>query len=397
MFNLGVVNMAFGARTVAAGLLAVTMMSSFAAAQDAETQGVTDKEIKIGFFGPFGGPAYLYGKISMNGADAVFDKVNAAGGVHGRKLVLIREDDGCKAEQAIGAVKKLAYEEKVFAMMGGACSNSTVAARPEIEKSGVPFILNSATADGITDPPAANIFTTQTTGSVESRAQLDYAISHGAKKIALAVMKDAWGMSRYTPFMKYLEEKKVQLVENVELAGDAVDATPQALKLKASGADAVILMLYPKPAAVMMRDSLKLGYNPAWIGQSTISDLKAFGGQVGMPGALDHFVTISSTRFDPSNPQLKAWDERIKKLFPNDELSPFNFYGLGSALVLVEALNRAGPKPTRAKFLAEFGKLKNFKSEAYFGPITCNAPTSHQCNQNPGWFAWKNNTLVEVR
>jgi branched-chain amino acid transport system substrate-binding protein len=389
--------MAFKVQALAAGLLVATTVTSIAVAQNADTQGVTDKEIKIGFFGPFGGPAYLYGKISMNGAEAVFDKVNSAGGIHGRKLVLIREDDGCKAEQAIGAVKKLAYEEKVFAMMGGACSNSTVAARPEIEKSGVPFILNSATADGITDPPAANIFTTQTTGSVESRAQLDYALSHGAKKIALAVMKDAWGMSRYTPFMKYLEEKKVQLVENVELAGDAVDATPQALKLKASGADAVILILYPKPAAVMMRDSLKLGYNPTWIGQSTISDLKAFGGQVGMPTALDHFVTISSTRFDPSNPQLKEWEDRVKKLFPNDELSPFNFYGLGSALVLVEVLNRVGPNPTRSKFLDELGKLKNFKSEAYFGPITCNAPANHQCNQHPGWFAWKNNSLVEVQ
>ena len=281
--------------------------------------------------------------------------------------------------------------------MGGACSNSTIAARPEIEKSELPFLLNSATADGITDPPAKNIFTVQTTGSVESRAQLDYALSKGAKKIALVVMKDAWGMSRYTPFMKYVEEKKITLVENVELAGDAVDATPQALKLRASGADAVIVMLYPKPAAVMMRDSLKLGYNPMWIGQSTISDLKAFGGQVGLPGAMDNFVTISSTRFDASDPQLKAWDDRIKKLFPNDELSPFNFYGLGSAQVLAEVLERVGPQPTRTKFLAELGKLKNFKSEAYFGPITCDAPANHQCNQNPGWFAWKNDKLVEVK
>lgn len=133
--------------------------TSFAAAQTTSTQGITDKEIKIGMFGPFGGPAYLFGKISMNGAEAVFDKVNKEGGVHGRKLVLVREDDGCRAEGAIGAVKKLAYEAKVFAMMGGACSNSTIAARPEIEKSGLPFLLNSATADGITDPVAANIFT----------------------------------------------------------------------------------------------------------------------------------------------------------------------------------------------------------------------------------------------
>lgn len=372
-------------------------MGSTAFAQSTETQGVTDKEITIGQMGPFAGPAYLYGKISMNGAEAVFDQVNENGGIFGRKLVLIREDDGCKAEGAIGAVKKLAYETKVFAIMGGACSNSTLAARPEIEKAGIPFIVNSASADSITDPPVPNIFSVQPTGSIESRAQLDFAIAKGAKKIALAEMRDAWGMARYKPMLKYLEEKNVTLVEDVELANDTVDATPQALKLKASGADTVILILYPKPAAVLLRDSLKLGYNPTWLGPGTISDLKAFGEQVGLPGALDHFVAVSSTRFDPNDPKLKVWNERIKKLFPNDELSPYNFYGLGSALVVAEVLKRVGPQLTRTRFIEELGKLNNFRAEAYFGPITCHAPTNNQCNQHPGWAAWKDGKMVEFQ
>jgi branched-chain amino acid transport system substrate-binding protein len=375
------------------GLAAATI----ALAQNVETQGVTDKEVLIGQMGPFAGPAYLYGKISMNGAEAVFDQVNETGGIAGRKLVLVREDDGCKAEGAIGAVKKLAYETKVFAIMGGACSNSTLAARPEIEKSGIPFIVNSASADSITDPPVPNIFSVQPTGSVESRAQLDFAISKGAKKIALAEMRDAWGMARYKPMLKYLEEKHVTLVEDVEIANDTVDATPQALKLKASGADTVILILYPKPAAVLMRDSLKLGNNPMWIGPGTISDLKNFGDQVGLPGALDHFITVSSTRFDSNDPKLKVWNERIKKLFPNDELSPYNIYGLGSALVVAEVLKRVGPQLTRARFIEEFGKLADFRAETYFGPITCHAPTNNQCNQQPGWALWKDGKMVEFQ
>src|SRR6202034_998850 len=62
--------------------------ASAAFAQDAETQGVTDKEVSIGQMGPFAGPAYLYGRISINGAEAVFDQVNETGGIAGRKLVL---------------------------------------------------------------------------------------------------------------------------------------------------------------------------------------------------------------------------------------------------------------------------------------------------------------------
>jgi branched-chain amino acid transport system substrate-binding protein len=371
--------------------------ASAAFSQSIETQGVTDKEVLIGQMGPFAGPAYLYGKISMNGAEAVFDQVNESGGVAGRKLVLVREDDGCKAEGAIGAVKKLAYETKVFAIMGGACSNSTLAARPEIEKSGSPFIVNSASADSITDPPAPNIFSVQPTGSTESRSAVDFAIARGAKKIAIAEMRDAWGTARYKPMLKYLEEKHITVVADVELANDTVDATPQALMLKASGADLVILILYPKPAAILLRDSLKLGYNPTWLGPDTISDLKTFGEQVGLPGALDHFITASSTRFDLSDPKLKIWNERIKKLFPNDELSPYNIYGLGSALVVAEVLKRVGPQLTRSRFIEELGKLSDFRAETYFGPITCHAPTNNQCNQQPGWALWKDGKMVEFQ
>ncbi|MBB6305894.1 ABC transporter substrate-binding protein [Xanthobacter tagetidis] len=370
--------------------------SASAQAQDAQTQGITDTEVKVGAFGPFGGPAYLFGKIAMNGIEVVFDKVNAEGGINGRKLVLIREDDSCRAEGAIAAVKKLVYDEKVFALIGGACSNSTLAARAEIEKAGVPFILNSATSDAITTPVARNIFTSQITASVESRAQVDFAIARGAKKIAVVAMKDAWGMSRYTPLMKYLDEKGIKLVANLELSPDASDATPQALQLKAAGADAVILLLYPKPAAIMVRDATKLAFDPIWIGQSTINDLKAFNAQVGMPGALKNFASITSTKFDPSDPAIAAWNDRLKARFPNDEISPFNMYGLGSAQVFVEALKLAGRDLTRDKFLAALGQLKNFKSDAYFGPITCNAPTDHQCNRTPGWFAWKDDKLVTL-
>ena len=81
-----------------------------ASAQDVQMQGISDTEIRIGAFGPFAGPVYLYGKLVMNGVESVFDKVNAEGGVHGRKLVLVREDDNCKPEGAIAAVKKLAYD-----------------------------------------------------------------------------------------------------------------------------------------------------------------------------------------------------------------------------------------------------------------------------------------------
>ena len=363
----------------------------------ADTPGVSDKEIRIGAFGPFGGPVYLYGKLVMNGVEAVFDEVNEKGGVNGRKLVLVREDDNCKPEGAIAAVKKLAYQEKVFAIIGGACSNATLAATPELVKSGVPMVVNSAVADAITTPPKKNIFTTQLTSSIESRAQIDFALAKGFKKLAVVRMTDAWAMARYNPLMDYAKKKGIEFVENVELQIDAPDATPQALKLKSSGAEAVIMILYAKPGAVMVRDALKIGYKPFFVGQTAINDFEAFQEQVGIPNALKDFATITAFKRLPSDPEMKPFTDRIKKLFPNDRLSVFNMNGIGSAEVMVQAIKTAGSNLTREKFLNAMGKVTDFKSSVYAGDITCEAPSSHQCNQNPGWLALVDGKITLIK
>src|SRR5262249_7919944 len=165
--------------------LAIAFIAAFGA-QGADVPGVTDTEIKVGSFGPLTGPVYIYGKLTMNGVEVYFNKLNEKGGINGRKLVLVREDDFCKPEGGIAAVKKLVYEHKVFAIIGGGCSNSTLAARPEIEKAGVPFHVFAAVAGGIVDPPAPNIYTTQLTGSIESPGAGAWAGDRGAQTVATA-------------------------------------------------------------------------------------------------------------------------------------------------------------------------------------------------------------------
>jgi branched-chain amino acid transport system substrate-binding protein len=204
-------------------------------------------------------------------------------------------------------------------------------------------------------------------------------------------------MARWNPLEAYLKAKGITPVQDLELGIDANDATPQALKLKASGADAVIMVLYPKPAAVLIRDSLKIGGNPLWVGQTAINDFAAFDKQVGVPGALSKFATITSVAYQPTDPEMKDWATRLKKLFPNDELSTFNMNGIGSAQVLVEGLKRAGKDLTRDKFLAALGTIKDFKVDAYAGPITCDSPKSHQCNQAPGWLVLKDGKPVREK
>lgn len=348
--------------------------------------GLTPTTIKIGTFGALTGPGYLYGKLAMNGVDVVFDEVNRAGGINGRKLELVREDDRCDPASAIGAVQKLVSQDQVFALIGGGCSNPTLAARETIETSGLPFLVFASVHDGITTPPARNIFSTALTSTIESGAQVQFALDQGAKKVAVISMRDAWGRARYTPLMEALKAKGVKLVGDEEMSPDANDATAQVLRLKQTGADAVILVLFPKPAAVFVRDASKLGFKPLLIGQTGIADPAAFEDQVGVPGATANFRTISMVRYTPEDPAVDKWRRLIEAKFPGDRLSVFNQFGIGSAEVLVEALKRAGPDLTREKVITALAGIKDFQTEVYPGPITC-SETDHRCHKTPAWIS----------
>ncbi|MGZ5903905.1 MAG: ABC transporter substrate-binding protein [Reyranella sp.] len=375
----------------------VSLLMTVAALQPGQAQvpGVTKDTIKIGSFGALTGPGYLYGKLPMNGIDVVFDQVNAAGGINGRKLELVREDDRCDPAAAIGAVKKLIYEDKVFAIIGGGCSNATFAARETLVEAKTPVIIMASVHDGITTPVSPTIFSVALTSTIESQAQLQFALDQGAKRIAVISMRDAWGRARYTPLMEAFQKKGIKPVLDEEMAPDANDATAQVLRLKAANADAVLVLLYPKPAAIFMRDAQKLGFKPLAIGQSGIADPVAFEDQVGSPGATASFRTISMVRYTSEDPAVGAWRKAIEEKFPGDRLSVFNLFGIGSAEVMVEGLKRAGPDLTQEKLVAALNSLKDFQTDVYPGGITC-VETDHRCNKSPAWIAKEPGKPVRV-
>jgi branched-chain amino acid transport system substrate-binding protein len=199
-------------------------------------------------------------------------------------------------------------------------------------------------------------------------------------------MRDSWGRARYSPLMEDFKAKGIKPVADEEMSPDANDATAQVLRLKQTGADAVIMILYPKPAAVFARDAQKLGFKPLLIGQSGIGDPAAFEDQVGVPGATAKFRTISMVRHTPADPEMDKWRKLVEAKFPGDRLSVFNLFGIGSAQVLVEALKRAGPDLTRDKLISALASITDLKVDVYGGPISC-SNEDHRCNKSPVWIA----------
>jgi branched-chain amino acid transport system substrate-binding protein len=147
----------------------------------------------------------------------------------------------------------------------------------------------------------------------------------------------------------------------------------------------VLVVLFPKPAAVFARDAAKLGFKPLLIGQSGIADPTAFEEQVGMPGATANFVTISMVRYTPESLEVAKWSKAIEAKYPGDRLSVFNLFGIGNAQVLAEVLKRAGPELTRQAFLDAIVTLRDFPTDTYGGGITC-TKEENRCNKYPVWI-----------
>ncbi len=234
-------------------------------------------------------------------------------------------------------------------------------------------------------PVAPYIWSTALTASTESRAQVDFAKAHGAKRLAIIAQHDAWGNARYKPLMEKLKQEGITPVADEEIGVDANDATTQVLRIRQANADAVLLIVYPKATAVFMRDAHKVGYKPIYVGQTALSDLPALQQQVGIAGALDNFFSISQVGFAPEDSRMERWRALGEELFPGDRLSVYNLFGIASAQVVVEVLERAGRELTRERFKDEMDKLQNLDTGVYPGLITC-TPTDHQCNKVPTWI-----------
>lgn len=373
----------------AAGVLALGMSS----AALAQVPGVSDTTIRIGTFGPITGANFSFGKLPMNGLDAYFAMVNEAGGIDGRKLVLIRQDDQCDPAGSISTVRKLIHTENVFAIVGGSCSNGVVAAKPDIIESKIPFVNFAAASNLISSPKVENIFTTMLTSNLESKLQVKYLVEHGKKRIAVVSQRDAWGTDRYNTFMQEMKAQNLKPVADEELSMEANDATAQALRIQASKPDAVVVLNYPKPAAIFLRDAARLGFKSTFIGTSVIPDPLAFYEQVAIPGATDNFLSISPSKFGFEAPEAAAWRKRLEAMYPGEKGGGYNLYGIVAGEAVVAALKKAGKDLTREKFIAALEGITDLESELAPGKLNC---TDHQCLKSASWVRRTPDGKVEV-
>lgn len=377
--------------TPASALLVAMLLGGGAAL--AET-GVTKDSIKIGGMGPLTGPQAMLVVPSFNGVQAVFDEVNDAGGVHGRKLIYVKEDDECQPAKGVGAVKKLIHEAQPFMIVGGGCSNAAIAQKPEIVEAKIPWLIVASTADSLTEPPDPYIFSSQAAGWMEVSGMLQFAMDEGKKNIAVLWQADAWGKARIEALKAAFKRKNLEPVTIEEVAVEPTDLTATALKLQGLKPDAVILILFPKAGITYLRDAYKFGFTPLTVGPSPMAEIDVMAKGVGTTEAVNNFRALIAAGYSVDDPEVAKWKAIIEKRFPGDRFSVVHMFGIAAGQFAVEALRKVGPEPTREGIIKVFSTL-TLQTDTYAGPLKC-TPEDHQCHRTLGIFALKGGRVTAV-
>jgi len=366
----------------------------FSAPSRAET-GITNDTIRIGMFGPLTGPVSMYGYPINNGAYAVYKQINDQGGINGRKIEVVMEDDACDPAKARAAAKKLVDNDNVFIVHGGSCSAAAYAARSEFIRGKVPNVIMAATDDKISMPVNRYIFTTTLTGSQDGHTMLRFVKSNPAiKRLAVVRHDDDWALSRINAIREDLKAGGIDLVADEVLNRGASDATAQVLKIKEAKPDAIFIIAYPAESAVFVRDARKYTLTGTMIGSVGMMDIMDMAQRAGGADVAEGVYTNAFLKGPIDNPDMQPYADLLRKYFPDTRLQTLNFNGMSGAYAIVAALRAIGPNPSREAFIDALDKLKDVDGGPGYCRITF-TPDDHQgCHDAHMWMIKDGKVIV---
>jgi len=335
-----------------------------------DTTGVTKDTIRIGMFGPLTGPTAM-GSLPLLGATAIYKNVNDNGGINGRKIEVLVEDDACDPNKTIAATKKLIAQDQVFMIHGGWCSGTVMAIKPELKNHPeIPFMVLGAASTAISSPLQSNIFHPVATTVTVANSMVNFALSKpNATRIAIISHSDEWGKSHIEPAVAALKAKGLEPVEMVYLEHGSTDATSQLLRLRAAKPDVVLAILLQPELTIYLRDANKYGIKAPTIATQGVS-LEDMVKRVSNPAATRELYVFYPLSATLDAPAFKKWNDIYLAAHPKDPVETLSFMGMTGALAIVDAIKRSGPDLTREKFMAELNKLNDFNPGIQSGPLT---------------------------
>jgi len=366
-------------QALSAAILMLAAASTGALAQKKYDTGATDTEIKIGNIMPYSGPASATG-VSGKTEAAYFRKINAEGGINGRKITFISYDDAYSPPKTVEQARKLVESDEVLLIFSplGTAPNSAIQRYMNEKK--VPQLFVQTGAAKWNDPKqfpwtmgwGPNY---QSEGRIYARYILQ---ERPTGKIGILYQNDDYGKDYVKGIRDGLGAKAASMIigeESYETTAPTIDS--HVVALKSEGADIFISITTPKFSAQSIKKVAELGWKPLFI----LNSAGASTGAVMRPAGFENGQNIISAIFqkDATDPQwkddagIKNFDAFLTKYFPEGNRDDgFVMLGYNVAQTMVHVLRECGDDLTRANIMKQAASIKSLQLEGLLPGVTIN-------------------------
>ncbi|CAL79877.1 Putative ABC transporter (substrate-binding protein); putative branched-chain amino acid transporter [Bradyrhizobium sp. ORS 278] len=366
----------------AAGFIAVSSMP-MSAARAAEQPGVTATEIRIGQTMPYSGPVSAFG-ILGKGEVAYFKMVNDRGGINGRKVNLLSLDDSYVPPKTVEQTRRLVESDEVsfiFSTMGTA-HNTAIARYLQGKKVPQLFVASGASKFGDAAQFPLTLMGVMAPFRNEARMYARYALQKKPEAtFAVLAQNDDFGRDYLAGLKDVLGERfdTAVTVASYEATEPTIDS--QIVKLKSTGADALIIAATPKFAAQAIRKTYEINWRP----MTFLTNVSVWMSSVMEPAGLEAGTGIISTAYvkDPLDPAwaddagVKGWREFMARYVPDGDVRDSNYVnGYNNGMVLEHVLKAAGDDLSRENILRQALSIKDLELPMLLPGITVNTSES---------------------
>jgi ABC-type branched-subunit amino acid transport system substrate-binding protein len=313
--------------------------------------GVTSDTVTFGQVAAFDGPAGALGREMRAGIVAAFEETNKTGGVKGRKLVLISEDDGYEPSRSIEATKKLLGEGKIFALIGAVGTPTSAAALPIAAEAGAPFIAPFTGAQFLRDPFKPNVVNVRASYFQETETMVERLTKdRGVSRIAILYQDDAFGRAGLAGVQRALDKRGMKLAGEGSFERNTVAVKAALLTIQRADPEAVILIGPYKPCAEFIKLAHRLRFDALFVNISFVGS-NALAQELGPDGPGVVVTQVVPFPEDRAIPVVARYQAALKANDPSAKPGFVTLEGYLAGRLAIAALEREQGEPQRKDFL----------------------------------------------
>ena len=369
-------------RRILAGSAGILAAPAVIGSARAATRGVSGTEIIIGTMIDLSGVTAVQGANAANAIRMAFDTINAKGGINGRKVKYIVEDNEYSMPKSPQAMNKLLNRDNIFICMSSGGTPHVDATMPMMFEKDVPNVFPLTCARSMYEPFHKYKFGQFASYYDQMRAGVKWFAENKGKKVIGSMYQDTdFGKDVHAGVVAQIEAMKLKLGAVTVSRPTDTDFNASVLRLKEAGCDLICLGTIVKDTIIIMQTARKMGWDVEFLGQfATYSTAVAEA-----PGEpAEGFYSMSPGLYaypDDPRPEVKEVTAKYKKTY-GFEINYLGEAGYAAASLVIDVLQRAGRDLTLNSFLTAMESTKDWRDMFGGPPLTITATNHHASNQS---------------